>query len=411
MSYVSKILIVDDDEGMRDTLSDIFEEEGYSVGCASTGNEALKYISEEFYNLALIDIKLPDVSGTELLEKVKRISADTAAILMTGYASMETSVEAVNLGAEAYIIKPLNIDEVKVSIRRALDKQRLVMENRRLVEELKASNDKLREEIREKEALQATLVQSEKLSGLGKLAAGASHEINNPLCVILGRTQFLGGMLEKSSCDRRIKEGLDVIEEEGKRIAGILENLDLYCRPSMHGFRMIDVNRTIEKTLSLVQAKSDVLNVKIETKFDASLPEVMADENGLMHVFMNLMRNARDAMPEGGTLEIFTSRPPENSSVSIVFQDTGEGIPRENIEHVFEPFFTTRDPGKGVGLGLSIAYQIVKEHGGDITVESEEGKGTTVTATLPANGEKRKSNLEKISRKEDRNEKNSRSRR
>ncbi len=389
MSEEAKILITDDDEGMRETLSDILEEEGYLVTCASTGKEAVKVISEGFCNLALVDIRLPDMSGIELLERLKKMSPDTVAILITGYASMETSVKALNLGAEAYIIKPLNIDNVKMRIRQALDRQGLLMENRRLLEELKESNEKLKEEITKKEALQAKLIQSEKLSGLGELAAGISHEINNPLCAILGRTQLLLGKVEESSYDPKIKGGLAVVEAESKRIARIVENLDLYCRPSTSGFQLIDVNRTIENTLSLIQAESDILNVKVEKKFDVALPRIMGNENGLMHVFMNSMRNARDAMKDGGTLKISTSDRADNGSIEIVFQDTGEGIPRRNLNHIFDPFFTTRDPGKGIGLGLSIVYQIIKEHGGDIVIKSEEGSGTTVTMTLPTGGTKR----------------------
>lgn len=395
MSDGAKILIVDDDEGMRETLSDILQEEGYLVHCAGTGKETLGMISEEFCNVALIDIKLPDMSGIDLLERLKKISPDTAAILITGYASIETSVEALNLGADAYIIKPLNIEEVKMSMRRALDRQRLVMENRKLLEELKESNEKLKEEIRQKEALQTKLIQSERLSALGELAAGMSHEINNPLCAILGRTQLLLKTLEKSSCNPKIKRGLDVIELEGKRIDRILAYLDLYCTPSMVGVGRVDVNRTIEKALSSVKTDSDSPNIEIEKRFEPSLPKAMADETALMHVFMNLMRNTRDAMPNGGTLTIYTCRQAENGSINIIFQDTGEGIPKDALKRVFEPFFTTRDPGKGTGLGLAITYQIIKEHGGDITIESEEGNGTTVSITLPADEGKKRSKLKK----------------
>jgi len=395
----ARILIVDDDQGMRETLSQILEEEDYLVGCAGSGKETLERIAQDFCNVALIDIKLPDMSGIELLAELKKTSPDTAAILITGYASIETSVEALNLGAEAYIIKPLNIEEVKTRICRALDRQRLVMENRELLEKLKKSNEKLKAEIRKKEALQTKLIQSERLSALGELAAGMSHEINNPLCAILGRTQLLQRRLAKTSSDPKIKEGLDVIEVEGKRIDRILAYLDLYCTPSMVGIRGVDVNGTIEKALSVVNVDSDSSNIKIQKKFDSALPRLMADETGLMHVFMNLLRNTRDAMPNGGTLTISTSRQPESKMIKVVFEDTGEGIPKEALKRVFEPFFTTRDPGKGTGLGLAITYQIVREHGGDIAIESEEGNGTTVTITLPTGKESERSQQKKMSRK------------
>ena len=194
-------------------------------------------------------------------------------------------------------------------------------------------------------------------------------------------------------------DGLRVIEHESKRIASILENLDVFSRPSVDGLQALDVHETIDKTLSLIQTESGISNIKIHRNFDPSVLKVMADENGLMHVFMNLIRNARDAMSGGGRLEIATSVEPENGSVNIVFSDNGEGIREENLEHVFEPFFTTRDPGEGTGLGLSIAYETVRRIGGDISITSVEGNGTVVTVTLPANaanGEREKHSLEKI---------------
>ncbi len=383
VSHSAKILIVDDDQGMRGTLSEILEEEGYILESASSGKEATDRISKEFHNVALIDIRLPDISGIELLERIKQISPDTVVMLITGYASIETSVKALDLGAEAYIIKPLDIDKVKGSIHNALEKQKLLIENRRLVEELQESNELLREEIRKKEALQVKLIQSEKLSGLNELAAGISHEINNPLCAILGRSQLLLDVLKKSSGDPGIENGLHVIESEGKRIARIVENLDLYCRRSESGLQMLDINRIIENTLSLIEAESETLHVKVHKEFDPSLPMVRGNESRLMRVFMSLMRNARAAMPEGGVISIRTSDDRQDGAVSVVLRDTGDGIPEENLRKIFDPFFTTKDPGKGIGLGLSIAYQIIKEHGGDISIESKEGEGTTVSISLP----------------------------
>jgi two-component system NtrC family sensor kinase len=218
---------------------------------------------------------------------------------------------------------------------------------------------------------------------LSELAAGISHEINNPLCAILGRSQLLLDVLKKTSCDQRIENGLQVIESEGKRIARIVENLDLFCRASESGLQMLDVNRIIENTLSLIEAESETLHIKVQKEFDSVLPTVRGNESRLMRLFMSLMRNARAAMPDGGVMSIHTSFDRDDGSVCVVVEDTGGGIPEENLRKIFDPFFTTRDPGKGIGLGLSIAYQIVKEHGGDISIESQEGEGTRVSIMLP----------------------------
>jgi signal transduction histidine kinase len=164
---------------------------------------------------------------------------------------------------------------------------------------------------------------------------------------------------------------------------------------------MLDVNRIIENTLSLIEAESETLHVKVQKEFDSSLPEVRGNESRLMRVFMSLMRNARAAMPEGGIISIHTCSEQENGSVRIVLEDTGNGIPEENLRRIFDPFFTTRDPGKGIGLGLCIAYQIIKEHRGDISIESEEGKGTTVCITLPTDGSREVSQSGQSTKKEE----------
>lgn len=169
------------------------------------------------------------------------------------------------------------------------------------------------------------------------------------------------------------------------RIVKITDGLLRFSRKGKFKTEEVETNSLLEKIISIVEPEMKLENVRFINKFEEGLPEIMADSDELRQVFLNLTTNARDAMPEGGTLEVSTQSIQKNgnSSVRIEFTDTGLGIAKKDIDKIFEPFFTTKKEGKGVGLGLSMAYQIIDKHGGTISVASEEGKGATFTIDLP----------------------------
>lgn len=238
---------------------------------------------------------------------------------------------------------------------------------------------KVAERTRELEQARDRLLQSEKLSSLGKMAAGIAHEINNPLTSILLNAHLIEERLPKNS---RHRENLALVIGETERCSTIVKGMLEFARQTVPNMRPVDLNSAVEKTLLIMESQLLVRQVRVETRLDRSLPRVPADEGKLRQVFANIILNAADAMPGGGRLEIDTRLDAERRRAEVSFQDTGGGIPKELLGRIFDPFFSTKGT-KGTGLGLAISYGIVQQHGGSITASSEEGKGTAFTITLP----------------------------
>ena len=255
----------------------------------------------------------------------------------------------------------------------ALEKAQLYRDSQRQLEKLLAVLDEL-------SRTQAQLIHSEKLASLGVLAGGVAHEINNPLMVILGRTEL---MLMDHELHPDMKRNLETICNETERIARIVENLLTFSRRSrQEKIEKVNVNDALERTLMLSEHQLTVGNVKVQKETDPNLPEIDANAGQLQQVFMNLLINAHHAMPEGGELTVRTGTIPDDR-IFIEITDTGCGIAPEDINRIFDPFFTTKEEGKGTGLGLAVSRNIIENHGGDIGVRSALGLGTTFRVILP----------------------------
>lgn len=232
---------------------------------------------------------------------------------------------------------------------------------------------------------QLQLYQSDKLASAGRLAAGVAHEINNPLTGVLTYSSFL---LNRAKDDPEMREDLEVIVRETKRCREIVKGLLDFSRQSKPEKHHINLNETIRKSVSILSNQFRMEKISIELELDESLPEVYADANQLQQLLVNLLENAADAMGEsGGSITIETSRTdpdegPDGENVRIRIRDTGSGIDKENLDKIFDPFFSTKGQ-QGNGLGLSIVWGIVEGHDGHISVESEVGVSTVFTILLP----------------------------
>jgi len=245
----------------------------------------------------------------------------------------------------------------------------------------------------EKQALEAQLFQSQKMEAIGTLAGGIAHDFNNLLTIIQGHAQLM--MAAKNESDQEHYE-LKQIVNAAFRAAQLTRQLLLFSRKQEMAFEILNPNKTIVN-LSKMLERLIGENIVINLQLDDNLWNIEADEGNLEQVIMNLVVNARDAMPHGGTLTIKTENlelseqdcaliPHSNPGnfICLTIQDTGCGVPTEVIDKIFDPFFTTKEAGKGTGLGLSVAYGIIKKHNGWINVESEPEKGTIFTICLPA---------------------------
>jgi two-component system NtrC family sensor kinase len=236
----------------------------------------------------------------------------------------------------------------------------------------------------------AKLLHQDKMASLGKLSASVVHEINNPISGILNFIMLMQRVMEEGSLSEKdsdqFREYLKLMESETRRITRIVSNLLTFSRQSKMEIRGLDINQLIEKTLFLNANLLKIHSITVEKNLDPNLPDLLGSEDQLQQVFMNLISNAAEAIEAADGRRVLTigSRySVKRRKLSVTFRDTGVGIPKENVPKLFEPFFTTKRKGKGVGLGLSVAYGIIQEHGGSILVRSKVGKGTTFTVELP----------------------------
>jgi signal transduction histidine kinase len=406
---ISRLLIAEDDSSQLFTLSAIMRKEGFDVvGCA-TASEALERIGREEFGMAIVDLHLPDLSGTQLLEKMRRLDREILVIINTAHGSFDSAKSAVNLGAFAYVEKAGDPEELVRSVHAAsrwhLDRYAGELEEAvaERTSELREANDALKRELverrraeEEREKLAAELLQAQKMEAIGQLAGGVAHDFNNSLTGILGHLELsIDGLKSRLAADDPLLEGLEQAEQGALHSASLTRQLLAFSRRQVSNPVLLDLNETL---IAMKKMLSPIIREDVELKFvlDPDLQCVFADASQIQQVIMNLVVNGQDAMPEGGRLMLETSnvaldeaycsvhaeaRPRQH--VMLAVSDTGCGLTPEAVERIFEPFYTTKPEAQGTGLGLAMVYGIVKSADGDIEVCSEPGRGTTVRIHLP----------------------------
>ena len=229
--------------------------------------------------------------------------------------------------------------------------------------------------------MEQQLLQADKLASLGQLSAGVAHEINNPLGLILGYTQL---MLREEPESSQKYDDLKTIEKHTRNCKTIVEALLNFARKTATKKVLVDVNCAIEQVITVIRHKFELSGIEVHTRYDSDLPQVLGDTEKLKQVVMNLVMNARQSISNTGQITVSTRYDSRSQKITIAVTDTGSGIPPHVIIRIFDPFFTTKPTGQGTGLGISVSYSIVKEHGGEITVDSEPGKGSLFSVILPA---------------------------
>ena len=275
-------------------------------------------------------------------------------------------------------------------ISKFIEISRDITERKREAEEITRRLEQMVEErTRELRETHNKLLHQDKMASLGKLSASVVHEINNPIAGVLNLIILIKRIIEEGPIQQKdidhFRGYLNLMDTETRRISRIVSNLLAFSRQSKMEMKSLSLNQLIEKTLLLNSNLLKINGVKVEKRLDPNLPDLTGSEDQLQQVFMNFVSNATEVMETNGEglLSIETKHSLADSKIFVSFQDTGAGIPPENLSKLFEPFFTTKKKEKGVGLGLSVAYGIIQEHGGSIDVESEVGKGTTFKVEFP----------------------------
>jgi signal transduction histidine kinase/DNA-binding response OmpR family regulator len=523
----ANILVIDDEAQLRDLLKAVLGEHGYVVETAEDGSQAIEKVKAARFDLALCDLVMPGIDGIETIDRIREIRPDIQFIVMTAHGSYEKAVESLRAGVFDFQPKPLLLEDLLFSVRRALERSELLErlglyelsrsifstldpadlygrivraavdvlraddaslmlldENRELhvahstwkrggdlggfhvaigervagrvalepepvvinndaasdprfagvkpfrpvkaaivcpltmrgellgilnvsrvkletsygerdrqsamilssLVSLALGNARLHKELQARlqqvKDTQEEVIQNEKMVALGSLLSGVAHELNNPLCAVLGYAQ----LMQLEPLDGKLRKGIDVILREADRAAKIISDLLRVARREKPEKRPLGLSGVLLKTLERKSYDLRSSRVEVVTRLDPELPLVFGDFHQLQLVFSNLITNAQQAMFDhrgSGTLTIRGEH--RNGCVVLTFADDGSGVAEENLRRVFDPFFTTKGVGKGVGLGLSVCFAIVRDHGGTLRVSSPAGGGGAVfTVEIPA---------------------------
>ncbi|BCW96261.1 MAG: ATP-binding protein [Fimbriimonadales bacterium] len=380
-----RVLIVDDEEDLRYVYTRQLRGDGYLLDTAVDGEEAIEKIRASEYAVILTDMRMPRKDGLAVIAAAREYLPDAEIIVLTGHGSLENALQAFKAGnIFEYLLKPLDdIGVLNTVVARAIERRNLRKHNRELFEQLQRAY----EELRQKSEM---LIQNEKMSAIGVLAAGVAHELNNPLTAVVGFAQMIAEKLKANRPDNwsdtdyeRALQSLENLVQGAHRARDIVGSLLRFARASKPDARsLIDINQTLRDAFVFTEHLLLRHGIALEKQLAPELPPVWGNAARLQHVFTNLLINAQQATPSGGTVRVITERAEEPKGVWVHVEDTGEGIAPDALEQIFEPFYTRKE--QGTGLGLSIARQIVEEHGGDIRVQSELGKGARFSVFLPA---------------------------
>ncbi len=409
LGYKNTLLVIDDEQDIVKHLTRFLENEGFQVFGALSGKEGISIIKNNKVDVVLTDINMADMNGIEVLKQIKKLYPDIEGIVVTGRKDQDLAIKSLRAGAIDYLVKPFDLDELLISVSKALERIKLnrneLYRNRELkisTEIISKMNEELERRVEERSKklnqVQVQLFQTSKLATLGEMAAGLAHEMNQPLGGISLVSKGFSKMLERGKLtEEEIKSGLIDIDTSVKRMSKIIQHIRIFARQDALKFTEINVNDTIESAFSLMSAQLRLHEVNVVNKLDENLPKIKGEPNQLEQVWINFISNARDSIEEkakliseGKIIEkkfekslSFTTRfDVESKMVQVIVTDNGMGISEEKKKRIFEPFFTTKEVGKGSGLGLSISYGIIEGHNGKIEIESEEGKGATMKVSL-----------------------------
>ncbi len=356
-SIKRKILVVDDNVEFAKTVARNLEKEGFQVSIANDGNAAILSASSDSPDLVLLDLKLPDIPGIELLRILKSINENVSVIVITAYGGERVAIDLMKAGAIDFLSKPFDFENLLSAVNNAF----------------KISDAQKEDKVHEI------------YPHLEKFFPFLAHEIRNPLHAISGALAII--QRRTDSKDEILNQSLRVIQEEVQHLNEFVQEcLDFVRPPSESRYVPIDINEVISFIVNTIPHRFEEFSDKIRVTTDLApqLPRFFGSYEEVKQALLNIVRNALEAMEQGGELVIRSSfqLEPKPGWVKVVLADDGVGMKEENLQFLFQPFFTTKP--RGTGLGLAICKRIIVErHHGKIQVESQEGKGTTVTVEFP----------------------------
>jgi signal transduction histidine kinase len=364
-----KILIVDDDANIREGVGDILDASGYETAQAESGAAAVAQVKKTAFDVILMDYNLTDGTGIDAIKQIRALNADSQILMITGNASLDAAVRAIQESVDDFLQKPVNPDQLKRAISKSLEKMKLRQENRRLIEDLKKVNDQLT-----------------RLSAMkSKFMSMASHDLSNSLMTLQVSFEMLAGTIKP---DEDQKKRMQYISNGIGQISRLIEDLVDWASIEQGKFRLetnqFNPGTMVEETVVGPAARAQARGQTLKTEIGPNLPTLSADKKRLVQVLNNLLENAIRHTPKGGTITVRVERDGNAARFAVV--DTGDGIAPGELGKIFESFYQGAGGAGGrLGLGLSISREIVHSHKGRIWVESPGlGKGASFLFTLPA---------------------------
>ena len=352
-----KIMVVDDSQDFVDFIRKVLESKDFRVSIALDGKTAIEKAVFDIPELVLLDLKLPDIPGEEVLTRIKEIDKDIAVIVITGYGGEQVAVDMMRKGATDFLSKPIEYEVLVSSMKNALEIRDAQIEDRRF----------------------------DRYPSLERFFPFLAHEIRNPLHAISGALAIIQRRSDLK--DEILAQSVKIIHEEVQHLNEFVQDCLNFVRPpDAVRFIGVEIKEVISVVMNVIfhMLESESKKIRVVTDINPQLPKVYANYEELKQVFLNIMKNAFEAMPDGGEFTIKACfKSASQKSIEIIFVDNGTGVKKENLNKLFNPFFTTKV--RGTGLGLAVCRRIIVErHHGKIHIESEENKGTTVKVELPA---------------------------
>ncbi|MCD4715306.1 MAG: response regulator [Desulfobacterales bacterium] len=367
-----RLLLVDDEDDFRRTIAKRLGKRGIAPEEAGTGEECLAILEKHPMDVVILDVKMPGMDGIETLHHIKEKYPKTEVIMLTGHATTRDGVDGIKKGAFDYLSKPIELEHLLGKIKQAHEK-------------IRREEEKLREaEFRAR--MEQQLTTTERLASLGTLAAGVAHEINNPLAIIkesAGFMKLILGKEEFADMPRRkdFELALGKIEKGIDRAKRITLQLLGFARKDDSVLAEVNLIELADEAIQLVDREAVNRDIEIIREMAHDKVTIWSDPYKLRQVLINLITNSIHATGSGGKITIILEGMGEE--VTLTVKDTGQGIPKENLKRIFEPFFSTKSPGKGTGLGLFVTRNIIEKLGGTIKVESRIGQGSSFSVKLP----------------------------